>query len=389
MVLQDHSSVPGGADDKLYGDTLAALSTFFAGRLPSNNSEVGRPGKALLFSTWGHRDGSCKERPQHKAAYPNYMVMQDLTSRGYLEYKATIEAAVDDVDCRIVPVGEAFRLVYLAVERTGQDPQHPDSLFARLYTADGYHPSRLGSFLTACVFYGVISGNSPKFLEFDVRGRTLAIEGFLVGKAFIDSTFDDYMITKLGQEKWQPEPLAPELVRPLQAFAHAALYPEDAAEPIALPSKASRPNTRQSGGSSRPGTQNRPGTQDRSRPGSQQASLLGRPLGDASTPAASLQKAAAKTVVVQTLASAKDVMAALSTPASPSPHAESDNASTEAARRQAEGATTAETALASSSPASGPAGIAAAAAAAAAAESADEGRPSEEAAIKDPKAEHT
>ena len=238
VVLQDHSSVPGGADEKVYADTLVALSTFFAGRLPSSSNENGRPGKALIFNTWGHKDGSCKDRPQHKPAYPTYLAMQDRTSRGYLEYKATIEAAVDDVDVRIVPVGEAFRLIYLAVEKAGQDPQHPDSLFARLYAADGYHPSRLGSFLAACVFYGVISGNSPKFLEFDVRGRTLAIEGFLVGKAFVDSVFDDYMINKVGPEKWQPEPLTPELVRPLQAFAHAVLYPDDASEPIELPSRA-------------------------------------------------------------------------------------------------------------------------------------------------------
>jgi hypothetical protein len=238
VVLQDHSSVPGGADEKVYADTLVALSTFFAGRLPSSSNENGRPGKALLFNTWGHKDGSCKDRPQHKPAYPTYLAMQDRTSRGYLEYKATLEAAVDDVDVRIVPVGEAFRLIYLAVEKAGQDPQHPDSLFARLYAADGYHPSRLGSFLAACVFYGVISGNSPKFLEFDVRGRTLAIEGFLVGKAFVDSVFDDYMINKVGPEKWQPEPLTPELVRPLQAFAHAVLYPDDASEPIELPSRA-------------------------------------------------------------------------------------------------------------------------------------------------------
>ena len=274
-------------------------------------------------------------------AYPTYLVMQDRTSRGYLEYKATIEAAVDDVDVRIVPVGEAFRLIYLAVEKAGQDPQHPDSLFARLYAADGYHPSRLGSFLAACVFYGVISGNSPKFLEFDVRGRTLAIEGFLVGKAFIDSGFDDYMINKLGPEKWQPEPLTPELVRPLQAFAHAVLYPDDASEPIELPSRAAsaRPSTKQSGGNSRPGTEStsRPASQA----SQQQPSLLGRPLGDTSTPAATLQKAAAKIVGLKTLASAKQVMAAAGALAPQSPHAaESDSVSTEAAQGQAESATT-------------------------------------------------
>jgi hypothetical protein len=169
VVLQDNSSVPGGADEKLYADTLIALSTFYAGRMPSVDA-----GKVLLFNTWAHRDGSCAARPQHRACYPTFLQMHKKTARGYQEYKATLDMAVsDDIQVLIVPVGEAFHRVWLAVQRAGQDPQDPESLFARLYAPDGYHPSRLGTFLAACVFYGAISGTSPKDLHFDVRGRTL------------------------------------------------------------------------------------------------------------------------------------------------------------------------------------------------------------------------
>jgi hypothetical protein len=51
-------------------------------------------------------------------------------------------------------------------EAAGRDPLHAASSFARLYAPDGLHPSRLGSFLTACIFYGVISGKSPQELSF-------------------------------------------------------------------------------------------------------------------------------------------------------------------------------------------------------------------------------
>ena len=234
IVLQDHSSVPGGADETAFQDTMAALDSFFAAHLPPASSCA-----VLLFNTWGHRDGSRPDhRPQHNFHYPNFLEMNAKTCAGYLAYKATLtEAAAEDLDVRIVPVGEAFRRIYIAVERQGQDPNDPDSLFARLYAPDGYHPSRLGSFLAACVFYGAMTGRSPKDLTFDTRGRTLIMEGFLVQKAFLDTVFDEFMRSKLGDDKWKPEALTPELVRPLQAFAHAALYPgEEDEEQILLPS---------------------------------------------------------------------------------------------------------------------------------------------------------
>lgn len=311
VVLQDNSSVPGGADAKLYEDTLSALSTFFAGRLPSSDPGSPNPGKVLLFGTWAHKNGSCPDRrDRHGECYPTFLAMHEKTTRGYLEYKAALEEAVRlplglkwqevgpetpihgtiidndafaaalldkhefqqeelskfklprlsrsscikvgsqyfapdstaNIDVSIVPVGEAFRRVYAACERSGLDPQHPDSLFARLYAPDAYHPSRLGTFLAACVFYGVISGRSPRNLHFEARGAKPGahlpqdrIEGYLVSKVFQDTAFDEYMKKKIGDNQWVPEVMTPELVRPLVAFAHATLYPEDAEPNIPLP----------------------------------------------------------------------------------------------------------------------------------------------------------
>jgi hypothetical protein len=58
-----------------------------------------------------------------------------------------------------------------------------------------------------------------------VRGRTLKIEGFLVGKPFVDTVFDDFMRKAYGDQKWLPEALTPELVRPLQASYTRSLRP--------------------------------------------------------------------------------------------------------------------------------------------------------------------
>ena len=58
-----------------------------------------------------------------------------------------------------------------------------------------------------------------------MRGRTLKIEGFLVGKPYVDTVFDDFMRKTYGDQKWLPEALTPELVRPLQASCTSSLRP--------------------------------------------------------------------------------------------------------------------------------------------------------------------
>ena len=385
VVLQDNSSVPGGADAKLYEDTLSALSTFFAGRLPPSDPGSPAPGKVLLFGTWAHKNGSCPDRrDRHGECYPTFLAMHEKTTRGYLEYKAALEEAVRlplglkwqemgpekpihgtiidndafaaalldkhefqqeelskfklprlsrsscikvgsqyfapdstaNIDVSIVPVGEAFRRVYAACERSGLDPQHPDSLFARLYAPDTYHPSRLGTFLAACVFYGVISGRSPRDLHFEARGAKpgahLAkdrIEGYLVSKVFQDTAFDEYMKKKIGDNQWVPEVMTPELVRPLVAFAHATLYPEDAEPNIPLPPPIAaksieelinphhRPGRDKSNADSL-GTASQKSSLTNADP--EKGNLLAKPRA-ASKPVAAIQRAAAKITMIQAL----------------------------------------------------------------------------------------
>lgn len=69
-------------------------------------------------------------------------IMHDSIVAGYEMLASTINATV-------VPVGPAWKL---------SRELRPD---LGLYDEDGSHPSALGTYLTACVFYGVLTGRSP------------------------------------------------------------------------------------------------------------------------------------------------------------------------------------------------------------------------------------
>ena len=72
----------------------------------------------------------------------------------------------ETIGATILPVGPAWAR---ALE------QQPD---IRLYHPDGTHPSNLGSYLTACVMFAVLTGKSPiglpaRLISEDVHGEQL------------------------------------------------------------------------------------------------------------------------------------------------------------------------------------------------------------------------
>jgi hypothetical protein len=74
----------------------------------------------------------------------------------------------EKIHAQVVPVGQAW-------ERAKQ--LRPD---INLYDEDGSHPSSLGTYLTACVFYGVLTGQSPvglpnRMSTLDAQGQKLFI----------------------------------------------------------------------------------------------------------------------------------------------------------------------------------------------------------------------
>lgn len=113
------------------------LGTWFA----ANGAEV------FVWLTWGDIDGG--------PDYDDYTGMQDGLRRG-AEAQAAGMASVG-VNAYIVPIGEAFRVVWASEA----DPLAPEALFYRLYTTDGEHPTPVGSYLAALVIYVALTGNDP------------------------------------------------------------------------------------------------------------------------------------------------------------------------------------------------------------------------------------
>jgi hypothetical protein len=100
-----------------------------------NNAET------ILFMTWGRREGLPSK------GYPDYSSMQTRVTQYYQEIG-------DELGLTIAPVGTAWANV------VNRDPDMP------LWDQDGSHPGPSGSYLAACVFYAVFTGESPEGLEF-------------------------------------------------------------------------------------------------------------------------------------------------------------------------------------------------------------------------------
>jgi len=147
VVLQDQSQIPGFPQDNFEW-------------LASRDGAVGLAGLAAaegaairLYLTWGRFNGDA----QNPTLYPDYSTMQGLLVEGYDAYAAAIADA--GLSSEIVGVGAGWQLAYDDAVAAGVDPLG-DTLFSRLYSSDGSHPSLLGSYLAACIFYGALTGDS-------------------------------------------------------------------------------------------------------------------------------------------------------------------------------------------------------------------------------------
>jgi len=133
VVLQDHSRRTIDAPDSLM---------YFAGLINEVAKSTGS--KVLLYMTWARE-------------WDPYM--QETITREYTNVAGKLNAEV-------VPVG-------LAWERARS--LRPE---LKLYDEDGSHPSSLGSYLSACVFYAVLTDNSPvglprRLISKDIDGEKL------------------------------------------------------------------------------------------------------------------------------------------------------------------------------------------------------------------------
>jgi hypothetical protein len=153
IVLQDQSQIPGFPESHSQWVESRDAAVSLAGIIDSVGAQT------QLFMTWGKRDGD----PIDPERFPDYSTMQENIEAGYTAYAAAIEAAGYAVE--IVPVGLAWQVIFTDHIDAGEDPLDSGALFARLYAGDGSHPSRLGTYLAACVFYAANTGSSPEGLN--------------------------------------------------------------------------------------------------------------------------------------------------------------------------------------------------------------------------------
>ena len=90
----------------------------------------------VLFMTWGRREGL------PEAGLKTYAEMQAQVEAGYMEI-------ANELKLMVVPVGIAWQ------NTIAQKPQ------LELWQSDGIHPTREGTYLSACVFYAAFFRQSP------------------------------------------------------------------------------------------------------------------------------------------------------------------------------------------------------------------------------------
>lgn len=150
VIVQDQSQVPGFY--RTNSDWLASKngSINLGERIDSEGAAM------MLMMTWGRRSGDA----MNPTLYPNYTVMQDLLEQGYIDYRDNVSLSTP-ADIYIAPVGLAFKHIHDSIVASGGNPLAPSSTFYGLYSADGSHPSTSGSYLSACVLFAALTGDSP------------------------------------------------------------------------------------------------------------------------------------------------------------------------------------------------------------------------------------
>jgi hypothetical protein len=134
VVLQEQSQVP----------TLprAQLREFFPAARSLHRRIRAAGSRTVLFMTWGWEHGDSANYDDD-----SYAAMQSRLADSY-------RAAGAQLPAHVAPVGLAW------AEALRRDPG------LDLWARDGFHPSRLGSYLAACVFYRSLTGRDPRRSSF-------------------------------------------------------------------------------------------------------------------------------------------------------------------------------------------------------------------------------
>lgn len=133
VILQEHSQFP--AVEEWRNQTMYPAARTLVGDIR------GAGANPIFFQTWARRDGM----PENGMV--NFESMQYEVNMGYA-------GIAQELNAPIAPVGNAWFNVTL---------QHPS---LQLWQEDGNHPTELGTYLAACVFYALIFQESPQGLSY-------------------------------------------------------------------------------------------------------------------------------------------------------------------------------------------------------------------------------
>lgn len=140
VVLQEQSEIP--ASERLRETEMYPAARQLVGTIRAAGAQP------MFFVTWAHRDG------WPEGGLGNYSSMQAAVDAAYLGIARKLHVAV-------APVGDAWSARLNEERHAGQHPF--------LWASDGSHPTRMGTYLTACVFYAAIFRESPVGLPYDDR----------------------------------------------------------------------------------------------------------------------------------------------------------------------------------------------------------------------------
>ena len=164
VILQEQSQVPS-IDYWRYGSMYPSAETLDS-MITVNGAQT------CFFMTWGRKYGGQQSIGGYSSpVFADFYHMQDSLASAYTEIAQLLGAELS-------PVGLSWATAFTL------DPE------IDLWEPDNSHPTLLGSYLTACTFYGVLFGESPLGLTY-TAGLTQAEAEFLQMAADMALEVDD------------------------------------------------------------------------------------------------------------------------------------------------------------------------------------------------------
>jgi hypothetical protein len=221
VVLQDQSQIPG------YYEVSGFFDQSLQSAVKLNELIEDTGAETIFFLTWGRRDGDSRNH----WIFPDFPTMQERLIEGYRQFAEATSSETRRTT--VAPVGPAFQIIYDRYLELRMDPLDSESNFYNLYSSDGSHPSRSGTYLAACVLYATVTGKDPSALKYrptgisnDLQDMLQSVAAFAVmGKSFDFDTVVGYMEQEIAVSE-SPSP----------SFSSAAPTPRPTRRPTRAPS---------------------------------------------------------------------------------------------------------------------------------------------------------